>query len=125
MSITLSTSARDDAVNALADMVDVGGAGTIEFYTASFATLLAELSFSNPAFGAGTSGTATANAITTDTSANDSGTLSVFQIINGEGSPVLSGDVSASGGDINFDSTAVIIGDTIRVDSLTLTVPAS
>lgn len=125
MSITLSTSARNDAVDAIADMVDVGGAGSIEFYTSDFATLLAELDFSNPAFGSSLNGVVSANTITPDISANNGGTLGAFRFLNGEGSPLLSGTVSASGGDINFNTTVVVAGDTISIGSLLLTVPES
>ena len=125
MAITLSTSARDVSVEAISDLVDVGGAGTLEIYTDSFGTLIAELTFSNPAFGGASSGVVTANAITQDTRANSTGTMGAFQYLNGEGSPLLSGSVSASGGDINFNTTSVIEGDTIRVSSMTLTVPAT
>lgn len=125
MSITLSTSARDVLANAVSDLIDVGGAGTLKIYTDGFGILLAELAFSNPAFGAASNGVCTANTITQDTSANSDGTMGVFQFINGENSPILSGTISASGGDINFDSLVVIEGDTIRVQSMTLTVPAT
>jgi len=125
MAITLSTSARDVSVEAISDLVDVGGAGTLEIYTDSFGTLIAELTFSDPAFGGASSGVVTANSITQDTSANSTGTMGAFQFLNGEGSPLLSGSVSASGGDINFNTTSVIEGDTIRVSSMTLTVPAT
>lgn len=126
MSITLSTSARDVLCNAIVDQIDLGASdGTLEFYVDGFATLLATLTFSSTAFGASSNGVATANSITSDTSADDTGTVGVFQILNGESSPLLSGTCSASGGDINFNTTSINTGDSIAVTSLTVTVPAS
>ena len=126
MAVTLSTSARNVLCDAIVDEIDVGASdGSLDFYVDGFGTLLAELTFSSTAFGDAASGVATANAITSDTSANDTGTVGVFQILNGEGSPLLSGTVSASGGDINFNTTSINTGDSVAVTALTVTVPAS
>jgi hypothetical protein len=54
MSLTVPTASRNAMCNALVDLLDVGSGqstGDLRFYTASFATLLATLLFSNPAFG--------------------------------------------------------------------------
>jgi hypothetical protein len=125
MVVILATSARNDACDAIVDLVDIDGAGTLEFYTATYATLLAELVFNATAFGSASTGTASANAINADTSANATGVAERFRFITGDGVPLLSGTVSAgSGGDINLNTTSINVGDSVSISSLTVTVPA-
>jgi len=126
MSVVLSTCARDESCNAIVDLPDVGGAGTLEFYTAGMALLLAELPFSATAFGASSVGVASADTITQDTSANNTGTAELFVFKNGDDQPVLSGTVSATGagGDIELNTTSINVGDSLSMSSLTVTVPA-
>lgn len=125
MAVTLTTSARDTLCNAIVDMIDNGAsAGLLEFYVDG-GVLLAELVFSDPAFGASSSGTATANAITQDTSANATGIVGIFLIKSSDDIEILRGTVSASGGDINFNTTSITQGDGIVMTALTVTVPAS
>ena len=128
MGVTLSTSARNVLCDAIVDEVDIGaGAGTIEFYTASFATLLSDITFNEPAFTASVAGVCSADVdpALQDTSANNTGTVEAFRILNGESQPLLSGTVSASGGDINFNTTSINLADSVSITSLTVTVPAS
>jgi hypothetical protein len=125
MAITISTASRNAACDAVVDLVDVSGPGTLKFYTAGFATLLATLTFSNPAFGAAATGTATANAITADTSADATGTAASFKIFDGAGAEILLGSVGTSGQDINFNTVSWTTGDNISVSSLTVTMPAA
>lgn len=124
MAVTLSTAARDAATNAIVDLLDGAGsklvfrlAGTIGAPGAAVATL----TMATPAFGASSSGTATAGAIASDTNAT------------GNASPVAnaslqtSGDVlhihcavAGSGSDINLtNGLTVASGDTVSCSSLT------
>lgn len=128
MALTLSTTARNAACDGLVDAIDAGGAGTLKFYTAAFATLLATLTFSATAFGAAgavTPGVATAATITADSSADATGTAAVFRIASGGGTALIDGTVGTSGADINFNTVGWTSGDNISVSSLTITVPAS
>jgi len=125
MALTLATATRNAACNAIVDLIDVSAPGTLKFYTTGLGTLLGTCTFSNPAFGAAATGTATAGAITSDTSADDTGTCAEFVILDGAATEILRGSVSTSGADINFDSVSFVAGGTIAVTSLTLTVPAS
>jgi hypothetical protein len=85
-------------------------------------TLLAELTFGNPAFGAASSGVATANAITGDASNNASGTATFFRIYESDGATVvLQGSVGTSGCDLNLTTTTITSGGTTDVSSLTYT----
>lgn len=121
----ISTAARDAMCDALVDSVDTGGTGTIEIHTAAFATLLATLTFSATAFGASSSGTATAAAITDDSSADATGTAAVCRIKDGAAATVWEGTVGTAGADINFNTTSFTAGDAVSITSMTVTVPAS
>lgn len=127
---------REATCNAAVDLIDAGAAeGTLRIYTgsppaspedAATGTLLAELTFSDPAFGAAsTSGTATANAITDDSSANTSGVAGWFRIADSDGNALWDGTISTvgGGGDIEFDDTDFVAGGIVGIDSLTLTYP--
>jgi len=84
---------------------------------------VATLVFSNPAFGAASGPTATANAIADDTSATG-GTVSKFKIVNGSAADAgFAGAVAVSGSDINLTSLSIGAGDTVSVTSLTYTAP--
>jgi len=79
MALAYSTTLRNTMLDAIDDAVNAGaGAGLLRIYDGSrpatggaATTLLAELTFSDPAFGAASSGTLTASTITQDSSAND------------------------------------------------------
>lgn len=120
MAITHETAVR----NGLADFIDAQvnggtGAGTLEFQTSGDVEV-ATLTFGDPAFGAAASGVITANSITDDTNATG-GTVAKFVIKDGDGTSILSGSVTGSGGggDIELSSTSVGAGDTVSVSSLT------
>lgn len=123
----ISTAARNAMADALVDQIDIGsgGSGKIRIYTSAFGTLLAELDFSSTAFGSAVAGTATANTITDDSSANATGTAAVCRIIDKNGSTVFEGTVGTSGADINFNSVSITTGDRISISSMTVTMPAS
>jgi len=84
--------------------------------------LLAELTFGNPAFGAAVAGVATANAITGDTSADNTGTATWFRALKSDGSTVIfDGSVGTSGANLNLNSVAISSGAAVSVTSLTYT----
>lgn len=123
MAITHSTTIRNLICNAVVDAIDGGsGAGTLQFQTSGDVEV-ATLTFSDPAFGAASSGTATASAITSDTSATG-GTVAKFKIYDSDANEILAGSVATSGGDINLSSLSVGAGDTVSISSLTYTAPA-
>ena len=85
-------------------------------------TLLAELRFGATAFGAGSSGVATANAITQDSSANATGTAAWFRALGSNGtSAVADGSVGTSGADLNLNSVAIQSEAAVSVTSMTIT----
>jgi len=115
------------------DRIDVGGAGKLRLYTGTIPTnadtavgaqtLLAELTFSATAFGAAANGVATAAAITSDTSADATGTATWARIVNGSGTTIMDLTVGTSGEDINLNTTSIVAGATVAVTALTYTQP--
>lgn len=90
------------------------------------ATLLGACGFASTAFGAASSGTATANAISNDTAADATGTATFFRVVESDGTTIAwQGTVSASGGggDLILTPAAVVAGVQIAITSLTFTVP--
>ena len=135
MALRLGTTARNDACNGIVDGIDAGaGAGTIKIYTGAQpatvalnpdGTLLGTLTFSDPAFGASATGVATASAITSDASADASGTAGHFAIYDSDANPLMDGTCGQGSGDLSFDNNVIVAGGTIAISSLTVTVPIS
>ena len=130
--VDLSQQAAMDCVTA---QIDAGGAGSINIYSGvqptdpddgvGAGTLLAVLTFSADSFGAANaSGVATANAITGDSSANDTGTATWARILSGAGDTVFDCDVGLASSTINLDSVSIIAGATVDINTFTLTMPS-
>jgi len=87
-------------------------------------TLLAELTFNATAFGAASSGVATANAITSDSSADATGTATFSRWFESDGTTVvLDCEVGTSGANVNLNTTSIVTGATVSVSSCTYTQP--
>jgi hypothetical protein len=86
-------------------------------------TAVATLSMSNPAFGASSSGTITASAITSDTNATGNASpVATATLETGGGTVVVHCAVAASGSDINMTGGLTVgAGDTVSCSSLTYT----
>lgn len=130
----ISNLMRSAMCDALVDAVDAGAsAGTLAIRTgaaptettdADSGTLLATLTFSDPAFGAASAGVATASSITSDTNVDASGTAAHFRIKDSDGTVKMQGSVGTSGADINFNTVTFVAGGTAAISSLTVTQPA-
>jgi hypothetical protein len=132
---SITTAARNIACANVTALIDAGNeSGQLRIYGGpkpanaeaglSGNTLLAELTFSKPAFGAPTNGQAVANLITTDVAANASGTATFFRagsMNSGAFTPVIQGEVGTAGSDLNLNSTAIAIGGAVAVSSFTYT----
>ncbi len=81
-------------------------------------TLLAELTFGNPAFGAAVNGVATANTIGQDASNNATGTATFARAFTSGGAPVCD---FYEGTDITFNSPNLQVGAMTQVTSLVIT----
>lgn len=134
----LGTTMRNAAADGIVDTIDGGtppgrlehrtGAQPSNVNDASSGTLLGTNLFSNPAFGAASGGTATANAITSDTNADASGTAGYFRIYTGAGADTAAlaqGNSGTSGVDLVFDNNVIVAGGVIAISSFTVTVPIS
>lgn len=85
-------------------------------------TLLAELRFNATAFGAGSNGVATANAITADSSADATGTATFFRAYKSDGTTaVMDGEVGTSGCDLNINTVSIVAAATVTATSMTIT----
>ncbi|MEK9810443.1 MAG: hypothetical protein VW362_08345 [Candidatus Nanopelagicales bacterium] len=85
-------------------------------------TLLAELRWNATAFGSASNGVATANAITSDASANATGTASWFRALKDDGTTaVFDGSVGTSSADLILNSVSISSGAAVSVSSFTYT----
>lgn len=128
----ISSTAVNAQADALSDLLDNGylriydGTQPANANTAvSTQVLLAELRFNATAAPAASGGTLTMNAITQDSSANNTGTATWFRATKSDGSTVVfDGSVGTSGCDINLGSTSITSGSSVGVTSMTFTVSA-
>lgn len=134
MAFRLATATRNAACNAIVDALDSGGAGTIQIRTgsqptnvgdAAGGTLLGTLTFSATAFGSASTGVATAASITSDTSADASGTAGHARILDGSAAIHSDADCAQGSGTVSFDNSVIVAGGTIAISSMTVTVPIS
>jgi hypothetical protein len=135
MALRLGTTARNNACNGIVDTVDAGAAaGHIQIRTgaqptnvadAPGGTLLGTLPVSDPAFGNAATGVATASAITSDTSADNSGTAGHHIWRDSDNNNVMDGTCGQGSGDLNFDNNVIVAGGTIAISAYTVTVPIS
>ena len=125
MAITHSTAARNAATDAITALI--GASGRLRFRltgtVSAPGTSVANLGLAATAFGASATGTATANAITSDTNAAGNATaVSTFTLETSAGVVVIHGAVAASASDINMSNGRVIAAaDTVSCSSITYT----
>lgn len=129
MAIAYASTLRTSRMDLVDDAVNAGaGAGLLRIYDGSrpatggaATTLLAELTFSDPAFGAAAAGVLTASAITQDASANATGTATWFRVVDSTGTFVMDGNVGTSGSDLNLTTTSIVATQPVSVTSFVLT----
>ena len=128
MALAYSETLRDNQLDEITSLA--GTSALLRIYDGSrpatggaATTLLAELTCNASAFAAAaSSGALTANAISSDTSANATGTATWFRIVASDGTThVMDGDVGTSGSDLNLDSVSIVAGGTVAVSSFVIT----
>ena len=140
MAITLNVPLR----NLLLDGMNTGfDGGLLRIYsgtkpaTANLAptgTLLASITLPADAFAAASGGSIAKNGTWQDTSANATGTAGWFRISEVGDTDALDGDfhrldgtvtATGGGGDLTLDSTSITSGQSVTVNTFTITAPAS
>lgn len=127
MSVTHPTAMRNAIADLVVDALDVGGPGKLKFRLSGTAgspgTAAATLTLSATAFGAASSGTATAASITSDTNATGNASpVATATLETAGGTVCVHCAVAASGSDINMTGGLTIgAGDTVSCSSLTYT----
>jgi hypothetical protein len=142
MTIRLSDGLRTKIVaSGLLDAFDT--TGRINLYTgsqpataatAASGTLLGTLTLASDSASAGAAGVCTFNTVTSDTSADASGTAGWGRVyLTGDTVPGSTADsddkrldfsVGTSGADVNFDTVTFVAGGTIAISSLSITLPS-
>jgi len=130
MTVTHSSTARDAATNAVVDLLDGAGSKLVFRLSGSIGspgTAVATLTCATPAFGASSSGTATAGAITSDTNATGNASPVATASLQTSGDTLhIHCAVAASGSDVNMSNGLTVAnGDTVSCSSLTYTALAS
>lgn len=130
MAVGYSTDVRNARLQVVADAVNGGsGAGKLRIYDGlrpatggTVTNLLAEFTLPNPFEDSISGGVLTADAISSAT-ASGTGTATWFRIIDGDGTFVLDGDAggTGSGKELELSSTSISSGQTVTIDSLTIT----
>jgi len=127
--IKVATEAANVKANAFATAMNAGiiriynGAKPATANTAIGAqTLLGELTFGNPAFGAAVAGLITANSITKDASADNTGIAQFYRLFKADGITAM-GDgtcgVTGGGFDLEMPNTSITIGGEITCTGFT------
>ena len=84
-------------------------------------TLLAQLALSSTFAAGASSGVLTANSITTESSANNTGTATWGTLTTSGGTRIVDFSVGTSGADLNLNTTSIVAGASVAVSSLTIT----
>jgi hypothetical protein len=123
MAVTHPTTVRNAIADLVVDRVDAGaGAGYMELQTAG-GVEVATLTFSDPAFGAASSGQATANAVSPDASATG-GTVMKAVVKDSTGAEVFLFVVGTGGsGDLNVSNTVIGVGDQVSLSNFAYVAP--
>jgi hypothetical protein len=123
MAVTYTTAVKNSRLSAVVSAIDAGGgAGKLEIGTAAMASVLATITLD------ATSGTVTGGVLTfssfpkSDTSADNSGTAAAARIRTYANTDIITGlTVGTSASDIIIDNTTIVAGQTITVNSATIT----
>jgi hypothetical protein len=127
--LAFSTTMRNERVQRIQVNIDLGaGAGLWRIYDGSrpatcgtATTLLAELTFTDPAAPAASGGVLTFSAITADAAANATGTATWARAVDSTGTCCVDMNVGTSGSDLNLNSTSISTGQQVSITSAVVT----
>lgn len=135
---TRITGAEQNAITDLVvDRADAAAtAGKLRIYTgsqpadaddAASGTLLVEIELDDPAWGAAASGSAALAGTPVSNTAAATGTAGWFRVLDGDDTTVFDGAVTATGGggELELDNTSITAAQTVHVNSLAASMPAS
>lgn len=125
MAVTYTTAVKTARMTAVRDQIDLGaGAGKLEIGTAGMASVLATITLGDP------SGTVSGTTLTlsgfprSDTAADNTGTAAAARIRDSNNTDVITGltvTLTGGGGDVQLDSLSVTAGQTVTINSATIT----
>lgn len=126
MAVTYSTAVKTARMTAVRDQIDAGGAaGKLEIGTTGMGTVLATITLG---YSGSSTGTISGAVLTlagfprSDTSADATGTAAAARIRTSADADVITGlTVGTSGTDIVLDSTSITAGQTVTINSATIT----
>lgn len=121
MAVTYTTAVKNARLEAVVSQI--GTTGVLEIGTTGMASVLATIALGNPA-GTATSGVLTFSGFPrSDTSADNTGTAAAARIRTASGgTDVVTGlTVGTTGSDINLDSVSITAGQTVTINSATIT----
>lgn len=129
MTLGLNTALRNTRANDIKTDIDKGGAagfrriydGTRPATGGTATTLLAELTHSYPSAASASNGVLTFNAITSDASANATGTATWFRDVDSAGVFVQDGSVGTSAADYILNTTSITLGVQVSCTSAVIT----
>jgi hypothetical protein len=121
MAVNYTTAVKNARLDAVTSQI--GAAGVLEIGTAGMASVLATIALGNPAAAAASGGVLTFSGFPrSDTAADASGTAAAARIRTGGAADIVTGlTVGTSGSDINLDSTNITAGQTVTINSMTIT----
>lgn len=124
MAVTYTTAVKNARLDAVAAQIDGGaGAGTLQIGTSGMGTVLATITLNDPCASAAASGVLTFSGFPkSDSSADGTGTAAEARIRDSNSTNVITGlTVGTSGTDIILDSTSITTGQTVTINSATIT----
>jgi hypothetical protein len=122
MAVTYTTAVKNARLDAVTTAI--GTTGVLEIGTSAMASILATIALGNPAAAAASGGVLTLSGFPrSDTSADNTGTAAAARIRTASGgTDIVTGlTVGLSGSDINLDSLSITTGQTVTLNSATIT----
>lgn len=122
MAVTYTVAVKNARLDAVTTAI--GTTGVLEIGTSAMASILATIALGNPAAAAASGGVLTLSGFPrSDTSADNTGTAAAARIRTASGgTDIVTGlTVGLSGSDINLDSLSITTGQTVTLNSATIT----